>query len=254
MSAPELHNAHLDGTPFLFEGGPIGVLLMHGFTATPVEVRLLARALSDHGYTVAGPLLPGHGTRPADLNRVRWSNWTSAAEVSYRALQARCDRIFVGGESMGGILALYLAGMHPEVAGVLAYAPALALAVSPAAQRLLHLLAPVVPWRKKQGLDESTKWQGYRVDPLRGVVQLLRLQRFVRERLPLIDQPVLVVQGRLDRTVSPEVGEMIQRGVHSSIKELYWMEHSPHVVLLGPELDEILQLTLRFMERALSAR
>lgn len=252
MNAPELHNAQLDGSPFMLEGGPIGVLLMHGFTATPVEVRLLAKVLHDHGYTVAGPLLPGHGTRPADLNRVRWHEWAAAAETSYQALQGRCAHVFCGGESMGGVLALYLASEHPEAAGVLAYAPALVLTVRPMTRLLLRLLAPIVPWRKKQGLDERHKWQGYRVDPLRGAAQLLRLQRVVRTRLAQIHQPVLVVQGRLDTTVAPEAGEIILREVGSQVKERYWMERSTHVVLLGPELDEIAERTMCFMERALA--
>ncbi len=43
-----LRNPHLEGEPFFWEGpgsGPAGVLLVHGYTATPAEVRPLAQAL-----------------------------------------------------------------------------------------------------------------------------------------------------------------------------------------------------------------
>ena len=116
MSSPAIHNAHLDGSPFFLEGGPVGVLLVHGFTATPVEVRSLADRLHAQGHTVAGPLLPGHGTKPEDLNRVRWQDWIDAAEEVYGRLAARSDRVFVGGTSMGAVIALYLASLHPEAA------------------------------------------------------------------------------------------------------------------------------------------
>jgi carboxylesterase len=245
-----LHNAHLDASPFFWEGSEDGVLLLHGFTATPVEVRSLGEALYQRGYTVAGPLLPGHATRPEDLNRTRWQEWVAVGEEAYRRLVLRCDRVYVGGESMGAVVALYLAAQHPEAAGVLAYAPAIQLAIGPLDRALLPVIAPFVPWRKKGGLDEKERWQGYQVDPLRGAVQLLHLARQTRRRLPEIEQPVLVVQGVLDTTVDRRVGQMILDGVRSPVTELRWMERSSHVVLLGPELEEVVEITVRFMEEA----
>ena len=88
MENPNLFNPHLEGDPFFWEGGPTGILLVHGFTATPAEVRLLAKILHERGFTVAGPLLPGHGTKPEDLNRVRWQDWVEEGEKAYRQLAA----------------------------------------------------------------------------------------------------------------------------------------------------------------------
>jgi len=243
-----LHNAHLDGRPFAWNGGETGVLLLHGFTASPVEVRMLGERLHKLGYTVAGPLLPGHGTVPDDLNRVRWQEWTQAAEDAYRDLTGRCARVFVAGSSMGGLLALYLAAGHPEIRGVLLYAPAILLRLAPVQEALLPLVSRFAPFRPKPGLDEDDRWQGYHVDPLRGAVQLLRLQREVRRRLPEIEQPVQVVQGGKDTTVDTRVGEIILAGVRSEVKELHWMERSRHVVPLGPDLDEVVALAQRFIQ------
>jgi carboxylesterase len=251
---PTLHNAHLDGSPFFWGAGPVGVLLLHGFTATPVEVRSLAERLCDRGYTVAGPLLPGHGTVPEDLNRVRWQDWVDVAEGSYQQLAGQCDRVFIAGESMGGVVALYLASEHPEALGVMVYAPAIELTLGRFGRFALRIVAPFVPWRPKPGLDEEERWQGYRVDPLRGAGQLLRLQRETRRRLARIRQPLMVVMARLDTTVDPGAGKIILDGVRSETKELYWMEQSRHVILLGPELDQVTDLTLRFMTQALEAR
>ena len=65
-----IKNPQLDGNPFFYKGNKVGFLLIHGFTATTTEVRLLADKLHKDGYTVSAPLLPGHMTTPEDMNTV----------------------------------------------------------------------------------------------------------------------------------------------------------------------------------------
>jgi carboxylesterase len=249
-----LRNPHLDGKSFYLSAGPIGVLLSHGFTATTTEVRLLAKALHDAGYTVAGPLLPGHGATPQEMNRCRWQDWTAALEGVYKRLQADCDRVVIGGESLGGLLALYLASQHPEAAAVLTYAPAIKTThlwimkfISPA----LSLLVKTIPKRQDSPTYADAYWQGYKVNPVPAAVQLFRLQSIVRKRLNRISQPLLVIQGRLDPTVSPEVPEILRQGVSSAITEVHWLENSTHCVILDAEWEQAAQITLRFLERVL---
>ena len=248
MTASPIFNPHHDGSPFFWQGGPVGVLLVHGFTATVQEVRLLAKQLRPHGYTIGAPLLPGHYTRPADLNHVRWQEWIQAGEEMYQKLRLQCETVFLGGESAGGLVALYLASQHPEAAGILAYAPALRLNLRPRDLALLRILAPFVAYRPKGNLDASNNWQGYPVNPLKGVVQLLQLQKEVSNLLPGIHQPVLVVQGRQDTTVHASVPDTIIERIGSIQKECHWMPHSGHCVLLDQELDQVTQLTLNFMQ------
>ena len=144
------------------------MLLIHGYTATTAEVRPLARDLHQQGYTVAGPLLPGHNTQPEDANRYRWRDWVRAVEESYQQLAARCQRVVVGGESTGALLALYLASEHPEAAAILAYAPALKLKMGPRQIALIRVLAPFVPYIRKQEMGDDPLWQGYPVYPAEG--------------------------------------------------------------------------------------
>jgi carboxylesterase len=251
VSKPALHNPHLDGKPFFWKAGPVGVLLSHGYTATTAEVRLLAERLHDKGYTVAAPLLAGHGTNPADLNQVTWRDWVASAEESYAQLTAHCERVFVGGESMGGLVALHLASIHPEAAGVLLYAPAIQLMMSPLDKIKLQVGSLFLPYTLRESLDTSDKWQGYHPElPLKGIVQLLKFQTAVRANLPQIRQPVLVFQGRKDLTVYPSAGDLILQGVSSRVKELHWMEKSSHAIILDCELDAVTELTLRFIESA----
>lgn len=249
LGNPNLHNPHLNGNAFFWQNGPVGIFLSHGYTATAGEVRLLAEKLRGNGYTVAGPLLPGHGTHPDDLNRVRWQDWAKAGQETIDRLFETCEQVIVGGESMGGLLALYLAAQNPKAKAVLLYAPAIALTVSNFDRFKLYLSAPFISQTPRQKLDCPDTWQGYPSLPLKGVIQLLRFQAATLPLLRNIYQPVQIFQGRLDQTVAAGAGEIILNGVSSKVKEHHWMEKSHHTILLDVELDDVTAKTLAFIER-----
>ena len=254
MQNPALHNPQLEGGPFFWEAGPVGVLLSHGYTATTAEVRLLAKSLHEKGYTVAGPLLAGHGTQPADLNHVTWRDWVNSAEKTYAQLSAHCKQVFIGGQSMGGVVALQLASQHPEAAGLLLYAPAIKLTMTTLDKIKLYAGSLFISEVARESLDGSDKWQGYPGLPLKGAIQLLQMQGAVRQRLPLIKQPVIVFQGRKDTTVDATAGNIILQGVNSTLKEHHWMERSSHAITIDCELDTVTDLTVRFMEKVLQSQ
>ena len=248
-----IHNPHLNGRSFHFDGGPVGVLLIHGLTATTTEVSLLAKNLHDSGYTISAPLLPGHGTKPEDLYDITWNDWAWEVEMQYQRLATLCDHVFVGGESTGAVLALELALRHPEIAGLLCYAPAIKLPVPTSQELQMRAISPIINELPKNSMGTNPYWQGYRVYPLRAALELIRLGRYVRRRLEEIHQPTLVVQGRNDKTISPDSGEIILNGVAAQLKEMHWMESSGHIILLEKELPQITAVTLDFMGQALDA-
>jgi carboxylesterase len=231
----------------------MGVLLCHGFTATTAEVRLLAQALLEQGYTVAGPLLPGHGTTPQDCNRYTWEDWYTSLEQMYHKLAERCQSVIVGGESTGALLVLRLAYEHPEAAAILCYAPALRLNLAAREILLLYLLTPFLTSVPKTPSTDDKLWQGYSVEPLRGVKQLLRLQRTIPAILSAIHQPIFLMQGKLDPTVAHESPQVIYDQVASAFKELHWLDNSTHCVILDKERELAASLTLDFLRRVLKS-
>ncbi len=249
LGNPNLHNPHLNGDSFFGPAGPVGLFLAHGYTATAAEVRLLAEKLHQKGYTIAAPLLPGHGTHPNDLNHVRWQDWVAAGQETLDRLFQTCEQVIVGGESMGGVLALYLAALNSPIRAVLLYAPAIALTLSPFNRLKLHLIAPFLSQIERQKLDCPNTWQGYPALPLKGVIQLLRFQAATLSLLPQIHQPVQIFQGRLDQTVAVDDGKIILGGVSSKIKEHHWLEKSHHTLILDIELDDATAKTLAFIEK-----
>ena len=113
------------------------------------------------------------------------------------------------------------------------------------------MLSPFVfSVKKKFPKDKKgMPWQGYKVNPLRTGVQLLKFQWEIKRCLYRIYQPILLIQANLDETVDLKSGDIILRGVQSAVKELYWMEKSGHVVILGKQFEEVLNATLEFIQK-----
>ncbi len=230
-----MKNPHLDGESFYNLGGKTGILLLHGFTATTAEVRLLADHLVKNGHTVAAPLLPGHGTHPNDLNKKTWMDWYEAAEAAFFRLQQDCDQVFVGGESMGTLLSLMLSSRYHKVSGLILASPAMKVKNLSAAYVLQYFKKHQPKNQKEDGLA----WKGYNVYPLKAAVQLLKLQNVVKKELGNIDQPMLIFVGDKDTTITPDAGELIFEAVPSIDKRLVHLPESPHCLLLAHEMDRV---------------
>ena len=248
LNNPNLHNPHLNGDAFFLEGGKTGIFLSHGYSATTAEVRLVAEKLHAAGYTVGAPLLPGHGTKPEDLNQVKWQDWVRAGESELKKLFGVCEQVWVAGESMGGVLALHLASKYPQVVGIILFAPAIRLTMSFLDKVKLYLGSRFVAEIPRDSLDGATLWQGYPGVPLKGAVELLRFQKSTLKELSKIEQPVLIFQGCDDKTVAPNAGEMILNGVSATVKEHHWMKNSNHAIVLDKEYEEVVKISLRFVK------
>jgi carboxylesterase len=243
-TTPKLfQHAELDGSTFSWAGNDTGILLIHGFTATSVEVRQMATFLHEKGYSVAGPLLPGHGKTVADMNRVHWSDWFSACDELYGQLAAKCKKVFVLGESMGALLSLEMVIHHSEIAGAMLFAPALKVPRLAAAE----FLWPFKEYIFKNNVDESMPWQGFNVVPLHAASELLKLQRDVRRNMFQVRIPTLVFQGRLDQSIDPVSSIDVLEGIGSEEKELIWLEESTHCILLDKQLPEVEEICLDFI-------
>lgn len=234
---------HLNGDDIFWQGNQVGVLLIHGFTATTAEVRLMAEKLHSAGLTIAAPLLPGHGTHPDDLNRATWPMWLQKVKETYEQLLKDYQKVFVLGTSMGALLSLELAAQHPEIAGLMLFSPALKVE----SLWLAPLIAPFKAYLNKEPKDPNLAWKGYTVYPLKGAAQLYQLQKHVKSILPKIDQPMLVFSGVNDTRISNEAIAPLLTRVNSVEKQHIQMQNSGHFVMLEDDLDEAYKLTLNFI-------
>ncbi len=100
-------------------GGEHAVLLVHGLTGSPFEMKYLARQLNRAGFTVKGPCLAGHGATLADLKKTRWQEWYGTVRDSFRELKREHASVSVVGLCMGALLALKLSvDLEGEVSSI----------------------------------------------------------------------------------------------------------------------------------------
>jgi carboxylesterase len=245
-------HAHLDPGPFLLEGGPTGVLMIHGFTGAPPELRLLGDDLNARGLTVLAPLLPGHGTRVEDMNRVHWEGWTDHVEAAWSWLAQRCERVFVGGLSMGGLLALHMAALEPRIEGLLLYAPALRVnnRLLPWAGLAKRVVAsrPKGPRNLVDPAADGRIWS-YDRDPIGAAEQLYRGQRLVRAVLPSIVCPTLVFHSTLDTTVPMASAQDVLAGLGTDDKQLITLTGSGHCLTADAEWERVAEQSWAFIQR-----
>lgn len=234
--------------PFFFEAGKRAVLLLHGFTGSSADVRMLGRFLEKHGYTSLAPHYKGHGVPPEELIESGPADWWQDVLKGYYELKERgYDEIAVAGLSLGGVYSLNLALNHP-VKGVVTMC-------SPMVMRSTDLmfegvLAYAKQYKKQEGKsEEQIELEIERIRE-KGMASLPELQKFVydvRDKLELLYAPILVIQSRYDEVIDPKSAQIIYDGVESYEKELKWFEHSKHVITLDKEKDKMHEDILMFL-------
>jgi carboxylesterase len=245
--ALSLHGAD-DGPLAAADGsGSAGIALFHGFTSGPVSVTGWARALAAAGAHVEVPLLPGHGTRWQDLEHVTAEDWRAAARDTVDRLFSAHDRVFVGGLSMGGALALDAAARRP-VSGVVVVNPALRFAsrAAPLAGLLKHVIRSVAPIANdavRPGVDE----QAYPRTPVAAVHQVGALQSAVRAGLPRIQAPVLAFRSTTDNVVPRSSLDVLGRRLPAGLLTVRPLYNSFHVATLDWDAEVIEQESVRFI-------
>lgn len=230
-------------------------LLLHGFTASPAEVRPIAVALSSAGFPVRALRLPGHGTSDEELDATPPSEWVSAVEA---ALEAAAEPVFLAGCSMGGLLALRLAAARPERVRAVATLGAPLWFADPRARVLLPLLrwTPLgrfvryLPKGPSQIPEENRALHfTYGRFPVRGVLGLDDLMKEALRFLPNVRSPLLVLHGLNDRTAPVVSARRIHALAASEVKELVEMPRSRHVLTYDLEAEDVCRRIVAFFER-----
>lgn len=251
-----MYHTYLQAEPFTFPGDKVACLLIHGFTASPSEVRPLGEYLNRQGYTVRAPLLPGHGTSPEHLNQKTWRDWYDTVEQEAKSLLDQGYTLTIIGLSMGALLALYLGTRikDPRLTGIVAINTPLIL------KGWLASLAPIVQvfqnYIPKQIGD--TDWElevkgrfAYECIPVRAFASLKKLQKIVLTSINDIGVPVLLVQSLQDEVVDPQSVLILKNRIKSMEAEIFSLRESRHIATMGKELDILGYRIIEFIERNL---
>ena len=237
------------------------VLLLHGFTGTPDHMRHLANHFSRLGWTVAAPLLAGHGSTPEHLNKTGWQDWYHTAETAFLELKEKHGEVYVCGLSMGGLLTLKLAKNHGQNIKAIA-----SLAAPLFLEKWVHLalplitLSPIGLFYKYQPKGEpdikdpqarKNFWSTSSL-PVSGVKSITKLQKQLGKDLPKITTPTLLIHSRYDSTAPYESMHAIAQKLSSQITETVTLENSYHVITIDYEKELVTEKVGAFFEKIAS--
>jgi len=192
---------------------PLGVVLVHGFLASPAELRGFGEQLFRLGFPVLGVRLKGHGTSPWDLRERSWQDWQDSVRRGFSIMSGLAPGVALVGFSTGGALSLILASQRPPgLAGVVAasvpmkfqgrgmrYVP-----LVHSANRLVRWMSSFEGIKPFQTNDSEHPRINYRQMPVRGLYELTVLVDVLKASLPQVACPVTLVQGSDDPVVVPD--------------------------------------------------
>lgn len=260
---------------FRFGDGRAAVLLIHGLTGTPVEMRAVGRGLAAQGFSVYGMQLAGHCGSERDLLSTSWPDWYRGVEEAWRDISLRHDHVFVAGLSMGALMAMHLAAQHPgKIRGLGLYSAT--LIYDGWAIPKLSFLLPLflrTPMGERYRFIENFPY-GIKNERLRQVIhasmvsghsdsagnlgmlgrslrELRRLIGIVKQEMPSIRTPALVLQARDDDVTSPKNAEYIARHLAGPVSVEY-LDDCYHMITIDQQRDEVIRLSADFFRRCLS--
>ncbi|MEY3736348.1 MAG: hypothetical protein RLZZ251_64 [Actinomycetota bacterium] len=229
----------------------VGVLLLHGFTGSPASMRPWAEYLNQRGYTVSVPLIPGHGTRWEDLNKVSWQQWPAKAQQELDHLAEKCRSLFIFGLSMGGGNTLYVAAQNQgRISGLvlvnpMIHIPEFAIKFVDVIKHLQAKRPSVGDDIKKPGVTEYS----YDALPVKGVAQLHKFLKRTRPLLPTITTPLQLFHSTDDHILKVSNTEIVISEIGSTDKTRIELDNSYHVATLDYDAEKIFENSLLFIEK-----
>jgi carboxylesterase len=239
-----------EAEPLSVAGGPVGCLVIHGFTGNPSSMRPIADAMVADGHSVELPRLPGHGTTVEDMNTTSWADWTAEVEASYQRLAARCDHVIAMGLSMGGTLTAWIAAEHPEIAGVVLINAAAEPSddMRAAIQAMIDGGEQYMDGIGSDVADPDVTESAYATVPLASLVSMLDGVAGLQDRLAGITAPALIMTSTQDHVVATSASDHLAATLGGPVERVT-LDRSYHVATIDLDRDLIIERIRDFVAR-----
>lgn len=241
--------------PFYFPGtNGKAVLLIHGWTSTPYEVRRLGKYLNEQGYAVHAPLLKGHGTIPKELETVNWQDWLKDIDSAYSRLKKENEKVYIAGTSIGGNLGLIYAATNENVAGLVLMAVPHRIKFEKAVIFSAKLLKIFKSYASKiypptfGVADTITRVISYQSYPIQSGLEAHKAIRKSREILSGIKQPCFIIQSTSDHINKKNSMEKIYGGISSKIKNKKYIRRAYHTFISDIKNEHVFEDIFNFLE------
>jgi carboxylesterase len=247
-----------------------GVLLIHGMSGAPAEMRLVGRHLNRRGYTVYAPLLAGHGRDMSALRHTSWQDWLASATDAAERLAQQTSELFAAGICVGGKLGLLAGHQRPGLLKAVAiYSPCFhydgwnvpfyhsllarfigPLSLIPFLDRLSFADLPSLGIKdpRLRQMVELMSAEGIldRV-PAKGLAEMHRLSGALKKQLPHMRTPTLILHSREDDLSAPRNARYIRRHIGAP-NELRWVDDSYHMIHIDRQYRHVADTTADFFE------
>ena len=260
---------------FIERKGNTGVLLVHGLTGTPTEMKQYGRVIARQGFTVACPELAGHCATIEALTATKWQDWYQSIEDAFDALKQECEHVYVSGLSMGALIALLLAAKKGhQVAGVILLSttffydgwnvPRLKRALllplvlytplkyflqweetSPYGikdERVRAMVHAILENRDHQTADKI----GYFKTPATVILESVRLIKAAKKALKNVVSPTLIVHSTEDDMASLKNAYYTQAHIASKTVETFFVDDTYHVLTLDKRKNDVAKRAAKF--------
>ncbi|HUT82514.1 MAG TPA: alpha/beta fold hydrolase [Candidatus Bathyarchaeia archaeon] len=238
--------------PYHLKGKGPSILLIHGLSASPTELRPIGEFLLSKGFDVHSMLLPGHGTSPEDLRTKKRKDWWEGVKTAYESIE-KCD--YVLGFSLGALLASRLAVEYSDCLKGLILVSTF-LKVRPRIISFLAFLFPILKlfkpyFNKESGTEEYFKKHhliSYLKYPTVTIYEGLRLSKYTKRKIiPKITTPTLIIQGMKDDRVVATSYKTILKLIKAKKIEVELLPESQHIVTVGPDKEALLKAIDQFL-------
>ena len=243
------------------------VLLFHGMTGSPFEMKKYGEFLYKNGYDVFCYSFPGHGERISEIETVTWNDWCDFAQNKYNLLRHNYNQFFVSGLCLGAAMAVYLAEHNNDITGVVALSTTLFLdgfCIPWTIHLLPFALSTITKFyytfpeddcfgvkneRTRKSLAKITAKADIGMDnyPLNCVDALLKLSKNVRKNLKNVTCPVLCIHSKYDNLSSPKSAKVVLDGISSKTKQYIELNDSYHMVLYDNEKEFVMNTVKEFL-------
>jgi carboxylesterase len=248
-----------------------GVLLIHGLTGAPDEMRYLARQFNRDGYTVYAPMLAGHGVDGKLLLTTGWRDWLASIVAAYDDFSKTVDEVYVAGICLGGLLGVALAEKRPAIKGLAVYSVTFNHDgwSMPKVYRSGRMLKHVgsLPFVRRLGVPEAPPfgiknerlrdWVANSPDmgvagaldsfPLGALAQQYGLADHVVRIGRKVTTPTLIIHAEEDDQAHPRNAKRL-RAVLGGPVRIEWLHNSYHMVHVDQQRSEVARLTRLFFE------
>ena len=226
-----------------------GVYIIHGFSSTTYEVKELAKFLGKNGYHTIAKNLPGHGTTIEECNRVKYTDWLDQTSKDMAELSTKCDQIFIIGNSMGGVISLFLASLFP-INGFIVGGTVLKFKNPFETNFLVPLFCKIIKSqpKKKQNKSKQVKFYGYKEYPL---IALNEFRKMINVVMPLIKKikcPGLVIHSNNDGMALKMNLEILEKKINPQYFNKLIIDNAHHNMFdENPDQKIIFNKILKFL-------